>query len=364
MEGRLEDGLGGDALGGLTYAEAGVNIDAGEEAVRRIRASVESTFIPGVLGDLGGFGGLFEVPSGLRNPVLVAATDGVGTKVLLARDMGRLDTVGIDLVAMSANDVLTLGARPLFFLDYIATGRLLPDEITMLVSGVAEGCRQAGCALLGGETAEMPGLYAAGEFDLAGFCVGVVEKARIVDGSQVQLGDVVLGLASSGVHSNGYTLVRRILELRNIAPADDFPLDARNADARAVGDVLLEPTRIYVRSVLQVLERGVPVRAMAHITGGGLAGNLSRVIPQGLRAALYRSGWTVPRVFTALQEFGGVSDAEMFRTFNMGIGFVLVTPEYAADEVVRLLSQAGEQVYTLGTVERGEPRVVFVEGGA
>lgn len=341
---------------GLTYAAAGVDIEAGEEAVRRIAADVASTRIPGVLGGIGGFGALFELPAGLRSPVLVGATDGVGTKVLLAQELGRVDTVGIDLVAMSVNDVLTLGAKPLFFLDYIATGRLVPEEMAALVAGVAEGCRQAGCALVGGEMAEMPGLYSPAEFDLAGFCVGLVEKDAIIDGSRVEAGDAVLGLASSGVHSNGYSLVRRILESRKVSLTDRFPLSERS-----VGEELLEPTRIYVKSVLGLLERGIPVRAMAHVTGGGLAGNLSRVIPEGLSARLRLGSWNVPRLFRTLQEMGSVSDTEMRRTFNMGVGFVVVVARDSAKHATQLLEQAGETVIALGKVVRGEEPVV-VEG--
>lgn len=343
---------------GLTYAAAGVDIEAGEEAVRRIAADVESTRIPGCLGGFGGFGALFELPSGLRNPVLVGATDGVGTKILLAQEMNRVDTVGIDLVAMSVNDVLTLGARPLFFLDYIATGRLVPEEMAQLVAGVAEGCRRAGCALVGGEMAEMPGLYSPTEFDLAGFCVGLVEKDAIVDGSRVEAGDAVLGLASSGVHSNGYSLVRRILESGRLTTHDRFPLSERT-----VGEDLLEPTRIYVKSVLRLLEAEVPIRAMAHVTGGGLAGNLGRVIPAGLSARLRLDSWKVPRLFRTLQELGSVSDAEMHRTFNMGVGYVLVVARDSARHATQLLEQAGETVVQLGRVVRGDERV-SLEGQA
>lgn len=340
---------------GLTYAGAGVDIEAGEHAVRLITRDVESTRTPGVLGGIGGFGGLFELPAGLRQPVLVGATDGVGTKVLLARELGRVDTVGIDLVAMSVNDVLTLGAKPLFFLDYIATGRLVPEEMASLVAGVAEGCRRAGCALLGGEMAEMPGLYEPPEFDLAGFCVGLVEKEEIIDGSKVESGDAVLGLASTGVHSNGYSLVRRMLEDTGTGLSDRLPLSDRS-----LGEELLEPTRIYVKSVLGLLERGVPVRAMAHVTGGGLAGNLSRVIPAGLSARIRLDSWKVPRLFRNLQELGGVTDQEMHRTFNMGVGFVLVVAREASAHAVRVLEQAGETVLPLGRIVRGDEPVVVV----
>ena len=261
----------------LSYRSAGVDIAAGDEAVRLIKKDVESTYIPGVLGSLGGFAGLFEVPKDLEDPVLVTGTDGVGTKILLAQECGVLDTVGIDLVAMSVNDVLTVGARPLFFLDYVAVGRLVPSEMAQMVAGVAEGCRQAGCALIGGEMAEMPGLYSAGEFDMAGFCVAVAERKKLIDGSGIEEGDVVLGLASSGVHSNGFSLVRKVLETNGLGLTDTFP-----HFYEPIGETLLKPTRIYVRSILGLLEQGVPVRGMAHITGGGIAGNLCRVIPDGL----------------------------------------------------------------------------------
>jgi phosphoribosylformylglycinamidine cyclo-ligase len=338
----------------LTYRAAGVDVEAGEEAVRLIKKDVESTYIPGVLGSLGGFAGLFEVPQGLEDPVLVSSTDGVGTKILLAQQTGRLDTVGIDLVAMSANDVLTVGARPLFFLDYIAVGRLQPGEMAQLVAGVAEGCRQAGCALIGGEMAEMSGLYAPGEFDLAGFCVAIAERKKLIGGSQVKAGDIVLGLASSGVHSNGYSLVRKILETSGVQLNESLP-----GMAEPAADVLLAPTRIYVKSVLGLLDKGVPVKGMAHITGGGIAGNLARVIPEGLSAHLHLDWWTLPPVFGALQTLGGVSRTEMFLAFNMGLGFLLVVPEAAAGQAVSMLQDAGEQAVVVGEIVAGSERVVM-----
>jgi phosphoribosylformylglycinamidine cyclo-ligase len=329
----------------LTYNAAGVDIEAGEEAVQLIKKDVESTYIPGVLGSLGGFAGLYELPKGLEDPVLVTATDGVGTKLLVAQETGRLDTVGIDLVAMSVNDVLTVGARPVLFLDYVAVGRLTPVEMAQIVSGVAKGCRQAGCALIGGEMAEMPGLYDPGEFDLAGFCVGLGERRKLIDGSTVAEGDVVIGLASSGLHSNGFSLVRKVLEVSGLSLGDAF-LDS----AETVAAVLLEPTRIYVRSVLGLLDAGVPVRAMSHITGGGMAGNLSRVIPEGLTARLDFREWQIPSVFRVLQDLGGIADLEMFRTFNMGAGYVLVLPPASVDEATARLTDAGEQVIKLGEI--------------
>ncbi len=316
-----------------------------------IREDVESTYIPGVLGSLGGFAGLFQLPQGLEDAVLVTATDGVGTKLLLAQETGRLDTVGIDLVAMSVNDVLTIGARPILFLDYVAVGRLTPAEMVQIVAGVAEGCRRAGCALIGGEMAEMPGLYAPGEFDLAGFCVGLGERRKLIDGSTVAEGDVVVGLASSGLHSNGYSLVRKVLEVSGLSLGDALPSPAgTSAGDASVAEVLLEPTRIYVRSVLDLLDAGVPVRAMSHITGGGMAGNLSRVIPDGLTARLDFEEWIIPPLFRALQVLGGISDQEMFRTFNMGIGYVLVLPQEAVAEATTRLTDAGEHVIRLGEI--------------
>jgi len=338
----------------MTYRYAGVDIEAGEEAVRLIKADAESTYIPGVLGSIGGFAGMFQLPSGLRDPVLVTSTDGVGTKLLLAQETGRLDTVGIDLVAMSVNDVLTVGARPILFLDYVAVGRLLPGEMARIVAGVAEGCRQAGCALVGGEMAEMPGLYAPGEFDLAGFCVGLGERDKLIDGSGVQEGDVVLGLASSGFHSNGYSLVRKVLEVNNVDLGDRFPDMSEPIDS-----ALLRPTRIYVRSVLRLLDEGVPVRAMAHITGGGMIGNLSRVIPDGLCARLHFSHWKVPPLFRAIQHLGDIADQEMFATFNMGIGYVLVIPHSSAAQALSLLADTGEEAMELGEVVPGSMRVTL-----
>jgi phosphoribosylformylglycinamidine cyclo-ligase len=342
------------AAGGLTYRAAGVDVEAGEQAVHLIKKDVESTYIPGVVGSLGGFAGLFELPKDLKDPVLVTGTDGVGTKLLLAQETGMLDTVGIDLVAMSVNDVLTIGARPILFLDYVAVGRLVPAEMAQMVAGVAEGCRQAGCALVGGEMAEMPGLYDPGEFDMAGFCVGLGERHKLVDGSGIEEGNVVLGLASSGVHSNGFSLVRKVLEKGNVRLDATFP-----HFYESVAETLLKPTRIYVRSVLGLLEQGVPVRGMAHITGGGIAGNLARVIPDGLSARLNRGNWTIPPVFRALQRLGDISDDQMFLTFNMGIGYVLVMPDSVEALATKLLEEAGEEVIHLGEIVQGAVKVTL-----
>jgi phosphoribosylformylglycinamidine cyclo-ligase len=341
----------------LSYRSAGVDIAAGDEAVRLIKKDVESTYIPGVVGSLGGFAGVFEVPKGLEDPVLVTGTDGVGTKVLLAIESGRLDTVGIDLVAMSVNDVLTVGARPLFFLDYVAVGKLVPEHMAQMVAGVAEGCRQAGCALIGGEMAEMPGLYNPGEFDMAGFCVAIAERKKLIDGSGVEEGDVILGLASSGVHSNGFSLVRKVLETNGLGLADTFP-----HFYEPIAETLLKPTRIYVRTILGLLEQAVPIRGMAHITGGGIAGNLCRVIPDGLSASIHLNNWKQPQVFRTLQGLGNIADADMLATFNMGVGFILVVPEPFEPVVNRLLGEAGEKAIHLGEVARaaeGEEKVTL-----
>lgn len=339
----------------LTYRDAGVDIEAGDEAVRRIGPLARATRRPEVLGGVGAFAAFVRVPSRLAEPVLVSSTDGVGTKLKVAFLADRHDTVGIDLVAMGVNDVLVHGAEPLFFLDYVATAHLDPGRIEAIVRGVAEGCRRAGCALVGGETAELPDLYAPGEYDLAGFAVGVVERARIVDGSAVRPGDRVLGLASSGLHSNGYSLARRIV----------FDVLGLGADGllpglgRTVADELLEPTRIYVPAVLALLA-GPGARAMAHVTGGGLVGNLPRVLPEGCRAVVRRSAWTVPPVFDLLREAGRVADAEMFRTFNMGVGYVIVVEPSLADAAAAILRAEGEQVSLLGEIVAGERGVELV----
>jgi len=340
-------------LNRLTYRSAGVDIEAGDEAVRRIAPLARATFRPEVLGGIGAFAGFVQVPAGYREPVLVSSTDGVGTKLKVAFMADRHDTVGIDLVAMSVNDLLVHGAEPLYFLDYIGLAQLDPARVEALVRGVAEGCRQAGCALIGGETAELPGLYAAGEYDLAGFAVGVVERERIIDGAAVKPGDAVLGLASSGLHSNGFSLARRIVfdELK-------LGVDAiLPGTARPLGEVLLEPTRIYVRAVLPVRAR---VHAMAHVTGGGITGNLPRVLPEGCRALIRRGAWTVPPVFAALQDAGGVAEAEMFRTFNMGVGYLLVVPSAQEREVAAALTAAGETVHAIGEIVPGERGVELV----
>ncbi len=339
----------------LTYREAGVDIDAGDDAVRRIAPLARATTRPEVIGGIGGFAAFVGLPPGFEEPVLVSSTDGVGSKLKVAFLADRHDTVGIDLVAMGVNDLLAHGAEPLYFLDYIGIARLDPARVETIVRGVAEGCRQAGCALVGGETAELPDLYAAGEYDLAGFAVGVVERKRIVDGSAVRPGDAVLGLASSGLHSNGYSLARRIVfGVMKLGVGDTLP-----ETGRSVADELLEPTRIYARAVRALLA-AADVHAMAHITGGGLTGNLPRVLAEGCRVRISRGAWTVPPVFRTLQEAGRVADAEMFSAFNMGIGYVAVVPPGAAERASRILADTGERVVRLGEVVAGERGVELV----
>jgi phosphoribosylformylglycinamidine cyclo-ligase len=333
----------------LTYRDAGVDIDAGNALVDRIKPLVAATRRPGVLAGLGGFGGLFELPAGYREPVLVSGTDGVGTKLKLALAMGRHDTIGIDLVGMCVNDVVVQGAEPLFFLDYYATGRLDVDVAADVVSGIAEGCRQAGAALIGGETAELPGMYQGDDYDLAGFCVGIVEKLSIIDGSRTSPGDAIVALASSGPHSNGYSLIRRVLE------QDGTPLDQAFGES-TIGEHLLAPTRIYVQPLLALI-RAVDVHAVAHITGGGLPENLPRVLPAGCRARLDRGSWEIPPVFRWLQERGNVATQELFRTFNCGVGMVVAVPAGSAAKAVDLLTSHGEQAWVIGHVVEGEPAV-------
>jgi phosphoribosylformylglycinamidine cyclo-ligase len=339
----------------LSYRDAGVDIDAGAALVERIKPHAKRTRRPGVLAGLGGFGALFELPlDRYRQPVLVSGTDGVGTKLKLAMDMGKHDTIGIDLVAMCVNDIVVTGAEPLFFLDYYATGKLDVDAAADVVKGIADGCEQAGAALTGGETAEMPGMYAPGDYDLAGFCVGIVEKDGIIDGSQVAPGDVLIGLASSGPHSNGYSLVRRILAHSGASLADAF-------DGRTLGECLLEPTRIYVKPLLALIEK-LPVKALAHITGGGLTENLPRVLPARSLAAIDPASWTRPAVFDWLQEAGNVTDAEMLRTFNCGIGMVVVIGAEHAAATLDHFAESGIDAWQIGEIRGGaadEPAVEY-----
>jgi phosphoribosylformylglycinamidine cyclo-ligase len=340
-------------MSGVTYREAGVDIDAGDELVERIKPLAARTRIPEVLAGVGGFAGLCSIPAGMREPILVSGTDGVGTKLKIAFDLDRHDTIGIDLVAMCVNDVITTGARPLFFLDYFATSKLDVDRGEAVVSGIAEGCRQSGCALLGGETAELPGFYAPGEYDLAGFAVGVVERSEILDGSKVQKGDVVIGVASSGLHSNGYSLVRRVIERAQLG------FDAK-VDGASLGEVLLRPTRIYVDLVKRAVATGA-VRAISHITGGGLPGNLPRVLPEGLGARVDTSVLPRPAIFDLVQRAGDVEEAEMRRTFNLGIGLVLVVEKGRDGEVLSAIEPAGDRAAALGEIvdAPGDERVSY-----
>lgn len=335
----------------LSYRDAGVDIDEGNRLVDDIKPLIKKTMRPEVLGGLGGFGGLFALPKGYEEPILVSGTDGIGTKLRLGIDTNRLEGLGIDLVAMCVNDVLVCGAEPLFFLDYFATGKLERSVASQVIAGVAEGCHQSGCALIGGETAEMPGLYEPGDFDAAGFCVGIVEKSRILTGERVQAGDVILGLASSGPHSNGYSLIRRILEATGTSPNEPF-----GDEGQTLADALLEPTRIYVKNVLELI-RSQPVHAVCHITGGGLPENLPRVLPEGCCAAIDSASWPRPDIFAWLQNAGGVAAEEMWRTFNCGIGMVVVVPEHAADAARQQLEARGETVYTIGSIQPGERNI-------
>ena len=330
---------------GITYRDAGVDIDAGDELVERIKPLVRRAQRPEVLAGIGGFGALVELPPGYHHPVLVSGTDGVGTKLRLAIDLGRHDTIGIDLVAMCANDVVVQGAEPLFFLDYYATGKLRVGVAEAVVRGIVEGCVQAGAALVGGETAEMPGMYHGEDYDLAGFCVGVVEKSAIIDGTRTAAGDAIIGLASSGAHSNGYSLIRKLLTHAKATP--DTMVGGRPLFER-----LLAPTRIYVKPLLALL-KAVPVHALAHITGGGLTDNIPRVLPAGLEAVLERSRWRRDPVFDWLQHAGAIEGAEMYRTFNCGIGMVAVVPRAHAAAAVELLGAHGETAAVIGEVQPG-----------
>ena len=331
----------------LSYRDAGVDIDAGNQLVNKIGPIVKQTFRPGVLTGIGGFGGLFELPvEKYSRPVLVSGTDGVGTKLKVAMMMQRHDTIGIDLVAMCVNDIIVAGAEPLFFLDYYATGQLDVEAATQVVSGIAEGCLQSGAALIGGETAEMPGMYAGEDYDLAGFAVGIVEKSKILTAERVETGDVLLGLASSGPHSNGYSLIRRILE---VADAD---LDQPIGDT-TLGEALLAPTHIYVKPLLELIDK-IPVHALAHITGGGLLENLPRVLPHGVNAEIDLGSWRRPAIFDWLQQQGNVEESDMLRTFNCGIGMVVAIAAADADEATALLEAAGETVYRIGKITAGD----------
>ena len=339
----------------MSYRDAGVDMEAGDALVEQIKPYAKRTMRPEVLGGIGGFGSLFELPKKFKNPVLVSGTDGVGTKLKLAFQLNKHDTVGIDLVAMSVNDILVQGAEPLFFLDYFACGKLEVGTAAQVIKGIAQGCEQAGCALVGGETAEMPGMYPAGEYDLAGFAVGAVDKEAIIDGSTIAEGDVVLGLASSGAHSNGYSFIRKLIERSGI----DFDSDFHGKPFR---DVVMAPTRIYVKPLLKLLQ-AMPVKGMAHITGGGLTENIPRVLPAGLTAEIKQGSWNMPPLFSWLQAQGNVTDNEMHRTFNCGIGMVVIMSAQNAEAAKSLLAAEGEQVWTIGHIrpqQAGEAATVVV----
>ncbi len=333
----------------LTYADAGVSIDAGNALVKAIGPIARSTARPGADAKLGGFGGLFDLKAaGYQDALLVAANDGVGTKLKLAIETGRHDGVGIDLVAMCANDLVVQGAEPLFFLDYYATGKLDEKVASEVVESIAEGCRQAGCALIGGETAEMPGMYSAGDYDLAGFCVGAVERDQVLTGTSIAAGDVILGLASSGVHSNGFSLVRRIIADSHWKLEEPIPSE----DGRVLADVLLEPTRIYVRALLPLAQQG-KIKGLAHITGGGLLENIPRVLPDSCHATVEVDSWNLPFIFSLLQEGGRIAPQEMARTFNCGIGMAVIVSAGTAESVARELEASGQQVFEIGRIEEG-----------
>lgn len=333
-------------MANLTYKDAGVDIDAGEELVERIKGPVKRTNRPEVIGGLGGFGALTRIPAGYKEPVLVSGTDGVGTKLRLAIDLNRHSTVGQDLVAMCVNDLIVAGAEPLFFLDYYATAKLDVDVASTVVTGIAKGCEMAGCALVGGETAEMPGMYSVGDYDLAGFSVGVVEASKIIDGSKVKEGDAIIAVASSGPHSNGFSLIRHILKTSKTDPQTE-----KLPSGQSLADALITPTRIYVKSVLELLKT-VDVHAMAHITGGGFWENIPRVLPEGLRAACNKGSWQMPEVFQWLMKAGNVAEYEMFRTFNCGVGLVVVVDPAKAEETVKILDGCGEKAWLLGEIKK------------
>ncbi len=351
----------------MDYRQAGVDVEAGRAFVDKIRDMVNGTSRPGVLGSLGGFGGCFELPEGYKKPVLVSGTDGVGTKLKVAQALGRHDSVGIDLVAMCVNDVLTIGAEPLFFLDYLATGKLAPEQLAQVVAGVASGCKTSGCALLGGETAEMPGFYAPGEYDLAGFCVGIVEKERMLDGSKVEVGDRLIGLSSSGIHSNGFSLVRKIVAegKRNAletGQSEGYGWDEKPEalGGRSLGDVLITPTQLYVKPVLAALASELTIHGMAHITGGGLPENLPRCLGKGQSIQIEAESWPVLPVFDWLREAGGVSVRDMYNTFNMGIGFVVIVPPDEADAGCNQFIDAGIGASVIGEVITGNGELLGV----
>ncbi len=332
----------------LTYKDSGVDIDAGNKFVNDIKKSVQSTYIKGVMGDIGGFGGMFELGAGYKNPVLVSGTDGVGTKLKVAFMTNKHDTIGIDAVAMCVNDIAVLGAKPLFFLDYLGTGKLDPEISPEIVKGIAEGCRQSGCALIGGETAEMPGFYQAGEYDIAGFAVGIVEKDEIIDGSKIAEGDVAIGIASSGIHSNGYSLVRKLFFEKLNWTVDKYVDEL----GKTLGEELITPTKIYVKSVLE-LKENVDIRGIVHITGGGFIENVPRILPDNLDLIIDKNSYEVPAIFKLMQKHGNIDDYEMYKTFNMGIGLVVIVPKEDVEKALKTLDNMGEKACILGNVKAG-----------
>ena len=339
----------------LSYKDAGVDINAGNELVERIKPEVKRTTRPEVIGGLGGFGALCAIPAKYKEPILVSGTDGVGTKLRLAIDLNRHDSIGIDLVAMCVNDLVVQGAEPLFFLDYYATGKLDVDVAASVIKGIANGCEQSGCALVGGETAEMPGMYHQGDYDLAGFCVGVVEKSEIIDGSQVKVGDALIALGSSGPHSNGYSLIRKVIDVAGVNPAE------AQLDGRSLADHLLAPTKIYVKSILQLIKH-VDVHAIAHLTGGGFWENIPRVLPKNTKAVIDESSWEWQPVFKWLQEKGNIETYEMYRTFNCGVGMVIALPQSQVETALAILKQSGENAWLIGHIESAtdnEPQVII-----
>lgn len=341
----------------MDYQQAGVDLEAGRSFVEQISKLVQKTHRPEVLGGLGGFGGYFQLPTGYTEPVLVSGTDGVGTKLKLAHMLNQHNTIGIDLVAMCVNDILTCGAEPLFFLDYIATGKLEPEQLQAVVEGISAGCEASGCALLGGETAEMPGFYQEGEYDLAGFCVGIVEKSRLLDGSQVEVGDRAIGLASQGIHSNGFSLVRKIVADQGIDWSATFP----ELGEKTLGEVALTPTQIYVQPVLEAIRSGYEIHGMAHITGGGLPENLPRSLGKDQSVHLNPGSWSIPPIFSWLAQQGDLSVETLYDTFNMGIGFVLIVPPTVAEEISTFLKKQQINAYDIGEVISGDGEVTGLE---
>lgn len=338
----------------LTYEEAGVSIDKGNETVEKIKPFVKSTFRKEVLTDLGGFGGLFALDKDkYEEPVLVSGTDGVGTKLKLAFTMDKHDTIGIDAVAMCVNDIIVTGAEPLFFLDYLAVGKLEPDKVAQVVKGIAQGCKEAGCALIGGETAEMPGFYPEGEYEIAGFAVGIVDKKKIINGKDIKEGDLVLGLPSSGLHSNGFSLARKVLFERGVLKTDSY----LEGMGRSLGNILLEPTKIYVKTILELLEKA-EIKGLAHITGGGLIENIPRVLPEGLAAQIDVDTFPKPEIFEFIQNIGLVDDEEMYRVFNMGIGMVIIASPEEADKIEAACKDLDEDIYRIGKIKSGEKTII------